>query len=243
MTKKKISTWHKFLGILFLLTGCASTEEIIRTDADPLENFNRAMFDFNDTLDKALLKPVAQGYEYLLPDFVNQGITNFFNNLDEGIVIVHDVLQLKPKQTLVDTTRLVYNSIFGLGGFIDVATPMGLPKNQQDFGITLGRWGIGEGYYLILPFLGPTTTRDIWSTPADIGLDPIRYVPIDLAVSIGLWTVKGVDIRADLLRVERAFAGAQIDPYSFQRQAYLQNRRNLVYEGNPPKLKLEFEEE
>jgi phospholipid-binding lipoprotein MlaA len=234
----------RFFGAVVLsifLFGCASTEEVMRTDADPLEPYNRFMFKVNDTLDKAILKPVAQGYDYITPEIIDQGITNFFNNLDDVVVVANDILQLKPKQALMDTSRIVYNTTFGLLGFFDVASYMDLPKNDEDFGQTLGYWGVGEGYYLVLPLLGPSTTRDVWSIPVDRFADPITYAD-PLGVRIAARSVEIVDIRAELLRVERAFADSQIDPYSFQRQAFLQQRRNLVYDGNPPEADLDFED-
>jgi phospholipid-binding lipoprotein MlaA len=227
---------------IFLFVGCASTEEVMRTDADPLEPYNRFMFKVNDTLDKAVLKPVAQGYDYITPEIINEGITNFFNNLGDVAVVANDLLQLKPKQALEDTSRVVYNTTFGLLGFFDVASHMDLPKNDEDFGQTLGYWGVGEGYYLVLPLLGPSTTRDVWSIPVDRFAVPDTYLDVSLATQVALRSVNIIDIRADLLQVERAFADNQIDPYSFQRQAYLQRRRNLVYDGNPPEPDLDFED-
>lgn len=227
---------------IFLLFGCASTEEVMRTDADPLEPYNRFMFKVNDTLDKTVLKPVAQGYDYITPEIIDEGITNFFSNLEDVAVVANDILQLKPKQALMDTSRIVYNTTFGILGFFDVASYMDLPKNEEDFGQTLGYWGVGEGYYLVLPLLGPSTTRDVWSVPVDRFADPVTYLDPSLGTLIAGRTVEIVDIRAGLLQVERAFADNQIDPYSFQRQAYLQRRRNLVYDGNPPEPDLDFDD-
>jgi phospholipid-binding lipoprotein MlaA len=230
-------------SMLVLLFGCASTEEIMRTDADPLEPYNRFMFKVNDTLDKAVLKPVAQGYDYITPEIIDQGITNFFSNLEDVAVVANDLLQLKPKQALMDTSRIVYNTTFGILGFFDVASHMDLPKNDEDFGQTLGYWGVGEGYYLVLPLLGPSTTRDVWSIPVDRLADPVTYLDPSVGTLVAARSVEIVDIRANLLRVERAFADSQIDPYSFQRQAFLQRRRNLVYDGNPPEPELDFDDD
>ena len=142
----------------------------------------------------------------------------------------------------MDFSRLVYNTTFGLGGLFDVATVLDLPKHNEDFGQTLGYWGVGEGYYLVLPFFGPSTTRDVWGLPVDTFLlDPVTYVhPLSLRYSLRGTAV--VDRRANLLRMEKAFEEAQVDPYSFQRQTYLQRRRELTYDGHPPQPKLEFEE-
>lgn len=228
--------------VFSLQYGCASTEEIMRTDADPLEPYNRVMFNVNDTLDKYVLKPVAQGYDYVTPEIVDEGISNFFSNIDDIGVVANDILQLKLKQAVMDSSRIVYNTVFGLFGFFDVASYMDLPKHNEDFGQTLGYWGVGEGYYLVLPLLGPSTTRDVWSVPVDVFLvDPIAYAD-SASAEIAARSVEVVDTRAGLLRVERAFGDVQIDPYSFQRQAYLQQRRNLVYDGNPPEPELDFDE-
>lgn len=231
-------------SLLALLAGCASTEEIMRTNADPLEGYNRTMFAFNDTIDRAVLKPVAQGYDAVVPEPVNVSISNFFNNLDDVIVIVNDILQLKADHAIRNTSRLVFNTTFGVLGFFDVAgTYMDLPKHNEDFGQTLGYWGIGEGYYLVLPLLGPSTTRDVWGVPADAYVNPVTYVnPARDRLLLNALNI--VDVRAGLLRTERAFdASAQIDPYAFQREAYLQRRRSLVYDGNPPRPDFDFDDE
>ena len=224
------------VGILLVLSGCASTEEIMRTNDDPLESYNRTMFTINDKIDKAILKPVAQGYQFILPELVNTSVSNFFSNLGEIIVIVNDTLQLKVNQAVMDTSRLTFNTTFGVLGLFDFAgTYMDLPKHDEDFAQTLGYWGIGEGYYLVLPLLGPSTTRDVWGVPVDMYMSPVTYVsPTRDRILVQALNV--VDTRAGLLRVERAFGpSAQLDPYAFQREAYLQRRRNLVYDGNPPK--------
>lgn len=244
--KDRISSTGRMLcmALVILLAGCASTEEIMRTNADPLEGYNRAMFAFNDTVDKAVLKPVARGYDTVVPERIDISISNFFNNLDDIIVLVNDVLQLKMKQAAMDGSRLVFNTTFGILGLFDFAGQyMDLPKHNEDFGQTLGYWGIGEGYYLVLPLLGPSTTRDVWGVPADGYLNPVNHVnpTRDRLLLHGL---NIIDIRAGLLRTERAFdASAQIDPYAFQREAYLQRRRNLVYDGNPPKADFDFDDE
>jgi phospholipid-binding lipoprotein MlaA len=234
--------WLLSFSAFLILSGCASTQEIMQEDAGPFEPYNRVMFKFNDTLDKAVIKPVARGYDYVMPDLLNQGVTNFFSNLNDVVVLANGLMQLKMQQAVMDFSRIVFNTTFGLLGFFDVASHMELPKHNEDFGQTLGYWGVAEGYYLVLPLLGPSTTRDVWRVP----VDTLTLHPITDLVSTSTWlSMRGleiIDIRADLLRVERAFAGVQIDPYSFQRQAFLQHRRNLVYDGNPPKLELDFDD-
>jgi phospholipid-binding lipoprotein MlaA len=229
-------------GLLACLGGCASTESMVQEDRDPLEPYNRFMFRVNDTLDKGAIKPVAKGYQAVFPEFIRNRVTNFFSNLGDISVIVNDALQGKGQQAAMDFSRLVYNTTFGLGGLFDVATTLGLPRHNEDFGQTLGYWGVGEGYYLVLPFFGSSTTRDAWGVPVDnFLLDPVTYVdPLSLRYSLTGTAV--VNKRANLLRLEKAFEEAQVDPYSFRRQAYLQRRRELTYDGNPPQPKLEFEE-
>lgn len=222
-------------AIIAVLAGCASTADPPGGDSDPLESYNRAMFTFNDKVDKVILKPVAQAYQAVLPDLVIASVTNFFNNLDDVIVLFNDLLQLKFHQAAMDNSRLVFNTTFGVLGLFDVASHMNLPKNNEDFGQTLGFWGVGEGYYIVLPFLGPSTVRDTVGWVGDTIVDPLTWGPDSDTARWSLWGLSAVNQRAGLLRFERAFAAAQIDPYSFQRSAYLQQRRNLVYDGNPPK--------
>lgn len=224
-----------FCAALLLLSGCASTGGLAQETQDPYENYNRAMFKFNDKVDKNIIKPIAKGYKKITPEFVDIGISNFFGNLGDISVIVNDLLQLELDQAVNDTGRVLINSTFGLLGFIDIATPMGMPKHDEDFGQTLAHWGVGEGHYLVLPILGPSTTRDMWSVPLDTYLlNPAAYVD-PLAASYGLYALDAVDIRADLLRAERAFGDAALDPYTFQREAYLQRRRNLIYGDEAPR--------
>lgn len=228
-----------YAAVIFLaftmLAGCASTAQVIDENPDPLENYNRMMYRFNEGVDKTVIKPIAKGYKAITPEFVDIGISNFFSNLGDVSVVANDLLQLKFEQAVSDTGRLLVNSTIGVLGFFDVATSMGMPKHNEDFGQTLGFWGVGEGYYLVLPILGPSTTRDMWSVPVDLYLlHPAAYVnPVWQSYTI--YGVGFVDARADFLRIEKAFDDAALDPYSFQREAYLQRRRNLVFDGNPPR--------
>lgn len=224
------------IGGLMLLSGCATTAEMPMSgeDIDPLEDFNRAVYTFNEQVDKAVLKPVAKGYQAVMPELLNEGVTNFFSNLQDVVVILNDLLQLKFHQATMDTSRVVFNSTFGLLGFFDVASHMELPKHNEDFGQTLGYWGMGPGYYLVLPLFGPSTTRDTVGLAADFFVHPVQRLDSVRDRSI-TFSVEKVDTRADLLRVERALVGAALDPYAFWREAYLQQRRNLVYDGQPPR--------
>lgn len=226
-----------------LLVGCASTQEIQGDDTDALESYNRAMFAFNDAVDKAVFKPVAKVYRRVLPEPVTTSVGNFFSNLNDVVVLVNSLLQFKLHQAAMNSSRIVFNTTFGVAGLFDVATRMELPKQREDFGQTLGYWGFGEGPYLVLPFLGPSTVRDSVGLIGDFFTNPITWATDSNAVAWGLWGLDLVNRRSELLRIERALADEQIDPYSFQRGAYLQQRRNLVYDGNPPKPKFDFDAE
>jgi phospholipid-binding lipoprotein MlaA len=226
--------------LLLLLTllgsGCASIQTA--DEHDPLEGFNRAMYAFNDDFDRAILKPIATGYEKVVPAPVNNSISNFFSNLDDVVVLVNDILQLKFEQTLSDFGRITFNSTFGLFGLFDVATHMDLPKHNEDFGQTLGHWGVGSGPYLVLPFLGPSTLRDGAALAVDWEIDPIMHIE-DPETRWGTVGLKVIDTRAGLLRASRILDTAALDPYVFMRDAYLQRRQNLVYDGNPPQSEID----
>ncbi len=226
--------------VVALLAGCAPTSELSRDDRDPLEGYNRAMYAVNDTVDKALFKPVAQVYQKALPDPVIASVGHFFSNLNDVVVLVNDLLQFKLHQAAKDSSRLVFNTTFGIVGLFDVATRMELPKNREDFGQTLGFWGVGEGYYIVLPLLGSSTVRDTFGLVGDFFIDPIDWSTDSSSVEWSLWGLNLINRRAGLLQMELALADAQIDPYSFRRSAYLQQRRNLVYDGQPPPLDFDF---
>lgn len=226
------------LALLCLHASGCTTLQAPTERKDPFESFNRSVYEFNDGFDRYLLKPVAEGYEAAVPAPVSNSISHVFSNLDDLLVILNDVLQLKFEQTLSDMGRFTFNSTFGLLGLFDVATPMALPKHNEDFGQTLGRWGVGNGPYLVLPFLGPSTLRDGSGLVADWQVDPIGRIEDTPArwATIGL---KAVDTRAGLLRASRILDTAALDPYVFLRDAYLQRRNNLVYDGNPPANELD----
>jgi phospholipid-binding lipoprotein MlaA len=200
---------------------------------DPFEGFNRVMYSFNDKLDRYVLKPVAKGYRAVTPDVVRRGITNFFSNLHEPIIIVNDALQGKFRQAASDTGRFLSNSTVGLVGLFDVATSFGLPKHDEDFGQTLGVWGVGEGAYLVLPFFGPSSIRDGVGLVADYETYPPSYLHSGPRDKLGL--VEVVNKRARLLDASDILeqAGGE-DPYVFLREFYRQQRRNAIYDGNPP---------
>lgn len=230
---------HRILIALaaIALTGCASTHP--KNPADPLESFNRGVYQFNDALDKAIAKPVAQGYNAAMPVPGKVMVSNFFSNLDDVIVTINDLLQFKFVQAASDGSRFLFNSTFGVFGLIDVASR--LEKHNEDFGQTLGYWGIGSGPYIVLPILGPSTLRD----GAGLYVDsrPSRLRRVDHIRSRNqLYLTKAVNRRAQLLDQEKVLDEAALDRYEFIRDAYLLRRQSLVYDGNPPREKYEEEE-
>lgn len=219
------------LGFVFLVTGCA-TNGVKR---DPLEPINRVVYSFNDIADKAVIKPVATIYQDAVPSPVRTGVTNFFSNMGDVLVIFNDVLQFKFDQAASDTTRLLTNTTFGILGIFDVASGWDLEKHDEDFGQTLGHWGVGSGPYLVLPLLGPSTLRDSAGLfLVDNHVDPVLAIEPapDRNATIVLKTINS---RANLLGVSKVLDEAALDPYSFLRDGYLQRRRSLVYDGKPPK--------
>lgn len=239
MHNKKILLWLK-LGLWVvswtMISGCATHGD----PRDPIEPFNRGVQKFNDTLDDYVMKPLAKGYQWVTPDFVDQGVTNFFNNLGDIAVTFNDLLQFKFKHGGQDAARLALNTTLGVGGLVDVAARLGLERHEEDFGQTLAVWGVPDGPYLVLPFLGPTTPRDALGSVADGFLNPISYTV--LPARVGLYGLKTVDMRADSLKETEVLDEAALDRYSFIRNAYFQRREYLVYDGEPPLREEEFEE-
>ena len=216
---------------LVLLTGCASAPGA--DSRDPWEGYNRAMFRFNDAVDTAVLKPVATAYRDTLPQPVRTGVGNFFGNLSDVWSFVNNVLQVKPEGALHSFWRVVINSTMGLGGVLDPASEMRLERHREDFGQTLGRWGMPSGPYFVLPLLGPSTLRDSAALPVDVYGSPLGHFN-DGAWRNSLGALNVVQTRAGLLVTTEFLESAALDRYSFQRDAYLQKRRNEVYDGNPP---------
>ena len=229
------------LAVAMAGAGCASVPG--KGDPrDPLESYNRTMYKINDTVDRAILKPVAQGYDFVVPGLVKTGISNFFSNLGEVVIVVNDLLQGKGTQAVSDTGRFLMNSTIGLGGLLDIATPAGLAKHNEDFGQTLGTWGVGPGPYLILPLLGSSTVRDTAALPIDGQFKYPSYVS-DVPARNSAYAVDAVATRANLLGASNILGEAALDPYTFLRDAYLRRRLLLVYDGNPPKTKEDLEDE
>jgi phospholipid-binding lipoprotein MlaA len=220
------------LAMLALLSGCATTNQST-TSNDPLEGYNRAMYAFNDTVDKAVLKPVAKGYDAVVPSGISQAISNFFSNLNDVTVVINDLLQGKFDQASQDFGRLALNTTVGFGGILDVATMAGHEKNNEDFGQTLGAWGVEPGAYVVLPFFGPRNVRDSFGLVGDIFTDPVTYVEGPGARNAFIAT-RVVDNRSNLMSVEKVLDEAAIDEYNYVKSAYMQHRQNLVYDGNPP---------
>lgn len=232
----QISFKHLVLSFsLLFLSACASVPGPA-TKGDPFESYNRAMFSFNEGLDKYIMKPVAEGYDTVMPGPVKTGVSNFFSNLDDLFVILNDLLQFKITQAIKDTGRFFFNSTIGLYGLIDVATPMGLEKHNEDFGQTLATWGVGDGPYIILPFFGPRTTRGTFGFVSESSIDPVYKIKPDDTM-YGTVALRAVDQRYNLLKAGRIVDQAALDKYSFIRDAYLQHRKNLIYDGNPPQEK------
>src|SRR5579859_3343910 len=216
------------LAVLLLCSagGCA-TAPGARTDSrDPWEGMNRATYRFNDAFDKGIARPVARGYRNAVPHFVQTGVRNAFDNVDTTIVMVNDLLQGQPRAFVSDTTRLIVNTLMGLGGLFDVATPMGLPKNDRDFGQTLGKWGLKPGPYLVIPFLGPSDVRDTFGRGADTFSTPRAYIR-NTYWEYGSWLLEKVDERSRYLDQDHLIDSAY-DPYAFLRNAYLQHREFKV---------------
>jgi phospholipid-binding lipoprotein MlaA len=238
------------LSLVLLLGGCAHRPP--DEPLDPLEPVNRGIFKFNRVADRYVLRPVAKGYRNYTPNEFRVGVNNFLDNLFYPTVIVNDLLQGKFVQGGKDTARFVINTTVGIVGLMDVATPLGLPRNDEDLGQTFGKWGAGEGIYLMLPLLGPSNARDLVGGIGDsfTGPTPIAdladaYTVTDYEVSdaadYGLTALGVLDLRARLLDADRML-DEQLDPYLFVRTAYLQRRQSLVFDGNPPKQKFDFDE-
>ena len=217
-------------ALLVLLLGACATQAPTRADPrDPWEGMNRPIYAFNDKFDKGVARPVARGYRRGVPHFVQTGIRNAFDNVDTTVVMVNDLLQGQFTPFVHDTSRLLVNTVIGLGGLFDPATAMGLDKNDRDFGQTLGKWGVHPGPYLVLPFLGPSDVRDTFGKVGDAYSTPRTYIS-NTYWNYGSYLLEKVDLRSRLLDADRLIDGAY-DPYSFLRNAYLQNREFKVRGG------------
>lgn len=217
--------------IALLIGGCATSPEHTANERDPWQGFNRKVYSFNDALDKSFLVPAATSYRAVTPDFAEQGVHNFFSNLSDVGVAFNNTLQFKFLDAASDVGRLVVNSTIGLFGLIDVASRMGMEKHKEDFGQTLGYWGMGTGPYVMLPFLGPSNLRDGPGKLVDTYLWPLNYVDLKTSERIGLTVLDVVNTRAELMVTEEKAKELSRDRYVFIRDAYLDNRKFLVNDG------------
>ena len=221
------------LFIVIIGSGCASTQ--IKESADnndQLEPVNRVSFNLNETLDQYILKPIAEPYAKYTPEIYRSGITNFFDNLTYLNVILNSFLQGKFEQGFSDATRFIVNSTIGFVGLNDIATPMGLEKHNEDLGQTLAVWGVGRGSYLYIPLGGPNTIRNVPDIASSTLLNPLTYITSAILFPVSALNI--INTRANLLEATNIRDEAAIEPYSFTREAYLQQRENLIYDGSPP---------
>jgi phospholipid-binding lipoprotein MlaA len=219
------------VGVLALMSACASGPQA--NPRDPLEPMNRKIYGFNDAVDSAVFRPVATAYTKVTPPLVRTGVTNFFSNLGEVWNTTNNALQGKGRNAVESWMRFSINTVFGIGGVFDLATDMGLERHKEDFGQTLGAWGVPSGPYLVLPLLGPSTVRDTAALPVDAQGSLLNAVP-HAGDHDRLYGLSLIDTRANLLRATATLEEAALDKYSFTRDFYLQLRDNDVYDGNPP---------
>jgi phospholipid-binding lipoprotein MlaA len=220
------------LCIATLLVGCASIPAGVEpSPQDPWEPFNRSVFEFNEGLDAYLLKPVVAGYRFVLPEFVREGIYNFFSNYNDIYTALFNLLQGKPDYAFNDLMRVVVNTTMGLGGLLDLATPGGLEKHKEDWGQTLGVWGVPSGPYVVLPFFGPSNVRDTFGTVADLESDYLFRLLPNVAVRNSITGLRVVNARNTYYEAGDLLEGAAIDKYSFMRDAYIQRRQYQINEG------------
>jgi phospholipid-binding lipoprotein MlaA len=229
----KVSRVAGVLVAMVFVAGCSSVPKEYRDPRDPWQAYNRAMFKFNTDFDNAFVKPAAQAYQWITPEPVDRSITNFFDNVADATSAVNNALQFKLWRAGTDVGRVVINSTVGIVGLFDVASNLGLPSYKEDFGQTLGYWGIGDGPYFVMPIIGPSTVRDTFGFAGDVVIDPFFSIQKD-KVYWGFVVLRVIDRRADLLAAGEILDEAAIDPYAFVRDAYLQKRRSQVFDGNPP---------
>lgn len=241
MEKKKQLLQALSFAFFILLSGCATTNNA----GDPLEGWNRGAQSFNDKFDDYAMKPVAKGYNWIMPEFADQGVSNFFSNINDIAVTINDLLQFKLAQTGMDGSRFLVNSTAGLGGLVDVASMIDLPKHHEDFDQTLGVWGVPAGPYLVLPLLGPSSPRGVTGLIGDAAMNPATYVgfgafpgldsAVEAGISSGMYVLNAIDKRADNLATEKVVSeAASVDRYEFIKNAYFQRRNYLVSDGNLP---------
>jgi len=219
------------LGMLLSVTACATGPNA--NPKDPMEPLNRGVYGFNDALDRAVIKPVATVYRDVLPSPVRTGVSNFFANLQDAWSGVNNALQLKPQESAESFVRFGVNTFLGFGGLLDIGTEMRIERHTKDFGHTLGYWGMGPGPYLVLPLLGPSTLRDTAAMSVDNQGNLVSHIS-DVPTRNSATALRLLDRRARLLDASKMLDQVALDPYTFTRDAFLQRRRNAVYDGNPP---------
>lgn len=234
----RAALWGMQLGSCILLASCAHSP--VNDPSDPFEDMNRKFFSFNQGLDDYVARPIARGYKAVVPEPARDGIGNFIGNVTYPTVIANDALQGKAGQFFEDVGRILFNTIVGLGGFVDAASMIGLEEHQEDFGQTLGYWGFGNGAFLMLPFYGPSSNRELAGTIGGFLTSPTTFLPGRIAIPFDVTGV--VDTRAELLEVD-GILEQQLDRYIFVRNAYLQRRQSLVYDGAPPIDPTEFDDD
>jgi len=228
---QRVTSVGAAMVLALLVTGCASGPTAI--PSDPLEPWNRGVYKFNDAVDRAVVRPVAVAYRDVVPSPVKTGVSNFFNNLQDAWSFVNHALQFKGEAASNSLVRFGVNSVFGLGGLLDIATEMRIERSTKDFGHTLGYWGVGAGPYLMLPLFGPSTLRDTVALTVDSQgdlLSDVGHVPTRNSAT----AVKLVNLRASLLKATDMLDQVALDPYAFVRDAHLARRQSAVYDGNPP---------
>ncbi|WP_334118317.1 MlaA family lipoprotein [Limnobacter sp.] len=227
------------LGVVSLTSACTAMRA--PSDSDPLEGLNRTVDGFNQVVDKAVVKPLAQGYDKVTPPEIKTVIGNFFSNLEDVSVAFNNLLQGKPKAAGSDITRFALNTTIGIVGVADVATELGFEKHNEDFGQTLGVWGVGSGPYLVLPLIGPSTLRDAPGRLVDAPLDPLYHYD-DVRVRNSLFVVNAVNKRARLLPATDLVERVALDQYAFVRDAYLKRRASLIRDGAPDPTEQVYED-
>ncbi|MCB8745816.1 VacJ family lipoprotein [Rhodoferax sp. U2-2l] len=228
---RRVATRAAVLTAALVLSACATGPNA--NSRDPLEPFNRGVYGFNDAVDRAVVKPVAIAYRDVLPSPVRTGVSNFFSNLQDLWSFVNNTLQLKGEGAGNSIVRFGVNTVFGLGGLIDIASEMRIERFPEDFGQTLGHWGVGAGPYVVLPLLGPSTLRDTAALPVDMSGNALSAVD-DTATRNSATALGLVSRRAQLLEAGKMLDEVALDPYTFTRDAFLQRRLSLVHDGNPP---------
>ncbi len=236
LIQKNIIFFSLFL-VLILMSGCATN---VANNNDPSEKINRKVYAFNDTLDKKFVEPVAKGYAKVTPRVVRTGVTNFFDNMTYINTISNSLLQGKLVLFAKDTARFIINSTIGIGGLFDPASAVGLESRNEDLGQTLAVWGADEGAYVMLPLIGPSSTRDVTSPLMGAATNPMTYIGSVLTIPISV--LNAINERANLLDASRMRDQAAIDPYTFTREAWRQQRNYLIHDGNPPSSEDGFDE-